>query len=115
MGASTRMFPAEVHRCPPVAKALHQAPSTARSRSASRMTTSGFFPPSSRVGRMRFLPATSPIQRPTLVEPVKANLLRSPSSMSSTSHCPVESLPPPKTRLITPGGRPASSKSLTKM
>jgi len=48
------------------------------------------------------------------VEPVKANFWKRPSSMSSTIHWPVEPFPPPKTTLRTPGGRPASSKSLAK-
>ena len=57
----TMAVPSDVHRWPAVPNPLNNAPSTARSRSASGMTTSGFLPPSSRHGVCRCRPASSPM------------------------------------------------------
>ena len=75
MSACTIAMPSEVHRWPAVPNPLNSAPSTARSRSASGITTSGFLPPSSRHGDCRCRPQSSPIRRPTSVEPVKPDLV----------------------------------------
>ena len=58
----------------------NSAPSTARSRSASSITTIGFLPPSSRHGDCRWRPHSSPILAPTALEPVKPTLSTSRSS-----------------------------------
>ncbi len=57
-----------------VPKPLNSVPSTARSRSASGITTSGFLPPSSRQGDWTWRPQSSPILDPTADEPVKPTL-----------------------------------------
>src|SRR5436190_1298682 len=49
------------------------------------MTTSGFLPPSSRQGDWRCRPHSSPIRRPTSVEPVNPTLSTSPRSSASAS------------------------------
>src|SRR5919112_1037744 len=67
----TITVPREVQRWPAVPKPENSAPSTARSRSASGMTTSGFLPPSSRQGDCMCLPQSSPIFLPTSEEPVQ--------------------------------------------
>ena len=100
-------LPRDVHRCPAVPNAPQYAPSTALSRFADGITTSGFFPPSSREHETRFRPHTSPIILPTSVEPVNEILLTLPSSTASTKCCPAP-LPFPWTRLMTPLGKPAS-------
>src|SRR5215203_1500934 len=76
----TITVPNEVQRCPAVPKPENRAPSTARSRSASGMTTRGFLPPSSRQGDCMCLPQSSPILFPTSEEPVKPTLSTSFSS-----------------------------------
>src|SRR5215204_5327414 len=81
----TITVPREVHRCPAVPKPENRAPSTARSRSASGMTTRGFLPPSSRQGDCMCLPQSSPILFPTSEEPVKPTLSTSPSSSAFSS------------------------------
>ena len=67
-----------MQRWPAVPKPLNSAPSTARSRSASSITTSGFLPPSSRHGLCRWRPQSSPIFAPTALEPVKPTLSTRP-------------------------------------
>src|SRR5215212_7109626 len=57
----TITVPKDVQRWPAVPKPENRAPSTARSRSASGMTTRGFLPPSSRQGDCMCLPQSSPI------------------------------------------------------
>ena len=59
-----------VHRWPVVPNADHRIPSTARSRSASRSTTTAFLPPSSRLTRLSSRPARSAMPRPVSDEPV---------------------------------------------
>src|SRR6266545_4960182 len=104
--SSTITVPSEVHRCPAVPNPLNRAPSTARSRSASGMTTRGFFPPSSRQGDWKCRPHSSPIRRPTSVEPVNPTLSTSPSSMARSN--PVNAVgPSASTMLKTPSGNPA--------
>ena len=55
-----------------VPKPPNSAPSTARSMSASGITTIGFLPPSSRHGDWKWRPHRAPISAPTALEPVKA-------------------------------------------
>src|SRR5215218_6061297 len=76
----TITVPSEVQRCPAVPKPEKRAPSTARSRSASGITTRGFLPPSSRQGDCMCLPQSSPIFLPTSDEPVNPTLSTRPSS-----------------------------------
>ena len=59
---ATITVPSDVQRWPAVPKPPNSAPSTARSRSASSMTTIGFLPPSSRHGVCRWRPHSSPIR-----------------------------------------------------
>ena len=60
-----------VHFCPAARNAPAYAASTARPRSASAMTTSGFWPPSSSCTRLPAAVAASRTRRPTATEPVK--------------------------------------------
>src|SRR5215217_6542529 len=107
----TITVPKEVQRCPAVPKPENRAPSTARSRSASGITTRGFLPPSSRQGDCMCLPQSSPILFPTSEEPVKPTLSTSfssrvrsnPSKAAGPSAC---------TTFRTPSGRPLAMKSL---
>jgi hypothetical protein len=88
---------------PALKKPLNRTPATAWSMSASRNTTLGLFPPSSRVtGRTRSAAARR-ISLPTAVLPVNEIL-----SMWGwrTRAAPVSG--PPLTTLTTPGGMPAS-------
>ena len=71
--------PSDVQRWPAVPKPENSAPSAARSRSASGITTSGFLPPSSRQGVCRCRPQSAPIWAPTSEEPVKPTFCTSPS------------------------------------
>ena len=104
--SSTITVPSDVHRWPAVPNPLNSAPSTARSRSASDMTTKGFLPPSSRQGDWRCRPHSSPIRRPTSVEPVNPTLSTSPSSSARSS--PANAVgPSASTMLKTPSGNPA--------
>ena len=106
----TITVPSEVQRCPAVPKPLKSAPSTARSSSASGITTSGFLPPSSRQGDCTWRPQSAPISEPTADEPVKPTLStsRSPSARSSPSKAVG---PSHSTRLRTPSGSPPWMKS----
>src|SRR3569833_2852673 len=63
-GAAAQLWPA-------LLKSDNTVHFTARSRSASSHTTSGFFPPISNDTFARRLPASSAMRRPTAVEPVK--------------------------------------------
>ena len=76
----TITVPRQVQRWPPVPKPENSAPSTARSRSALGVTTSGFLPPSSRHAVCRCRPVRAPISRPTADEPVKPTLSMKPAS-----------------------------------
>src|SRR6266540_533030 len=70
------------------------------------MTTRGFFPPSSRQGDWKCRPHSSPIRRPTSVEPVNPTLSTSPSSMARSN--PVNAVgPSASTMLKPPSGNPA--------
>ncbi len=73
-------------------------------RSASSNTTPAPLPPSSSSRRFMSRPATSPIARPTGVEPVKLTMS---TWRDATSAWPV-SAPDPVTTLTTPSGKPAS-------
>ena len=106
----TMAVPSDVHRWPAVPNPLNSAPSTARSRSASDMTTSGFLPPSSRHGVCRCRPASSPMRRPTWLEPVNPILSTTPSSSARSKPANVCS-PSASTRLHTPSGTPACNSS----
>ena len=74
------------------------------------MTTSGFLPPSSRHGRCRWRPHSSPTRRPTSDEPVKPTLSTTPASSAPARPSKV-SAPVACTTLSTPSGRPAWVKS----
>ena len=78
-------MPSDVQRWPAVPKPANSAPSTARSRSASSITTIGFLPPSSRHGDCRWRPQSAPISAPTADEPVKPTLSTSRSSSARSS------------------------------
>ena len=69
------------------------------------MTTSGFLPPSSRQGDWRCRPHSSPIRRPTSVEPVNPTLSTSPSSRACSSPWKATG-PSARTMLNTPSGTP---------
>ncbi len=74
------------------------------------MTMTTFLPPISRWTFLNEGAARSATVRPTSVEPVNDTTRTSSlASMASPT-----SLPPPVTRLTTPGGTPASSRILTK-
>ena len=77
--------------------------STARSMSASCVTISGLFPPSSKLRRLNVPASSLLISFPTSVEPVN-EILSTPSCR--TSRRPVSSSP--GIMLTTPGGKPAS-------
>ena len=76
--AWTITVPSDVQRCPAVPNPENSAPSTARSRSASGITTSGFLPPSSRHGFCRWRPASSPIRTPDRRRAGEADLVDEP-------------------------------------
>ena len=77
----TIAVPRDVQRWPAVPNPPNSAPSTARSTSASSITTIGFLPPSSRHGDCRWRPHSSPICEPTALEdPVKPTLSTRPRS-----------------------------------
>ena len=101
----TITVPSDVQRCPAVPKPENSAPSTARSSSASGITTSGFLPPSSRQGDCRWRPHSSPIFEPTADEPVKPTLSTSRSSSARSSPANADG-PSHWTRFSTPSGRP---------
>ena len=105
-------MPSDVQRWPAVPKPPNSAPSTARSMSASSMTTIGFLPPSSRHGDWMWRPHSSPIRVPTAEEPVKPTLSTSPCSSACSSPANV-SAPSACTRLSTPAGTPPAWNSLT--
>ena len=107
----TMTVPREVQRWPAVPKPENRAPSTARSRSASGMTTRGFLPPSSRQGDCMCLPQSSPILFPTSEEPVKPTLSTSPSSRAFSSPSKAAG-PSACTTFRTPSGRPPAMNSL---
>ena len=75
-----RRCPATCSAGPPSRSRRTARPRTARSRSASAVTTIGFLPPSSRHGDCRWRPQSAPISRPTALEPVKPTLSTRPSS-----------------------------------
>ncbi len=106
----TKTVPREVQRWPAVPKPLNSAPSTARSRSASGMTTSGFLPPSSRHGFCRWRPASSPILRPTSTDPVNPTLSMTPAAMPFSSPSKVCG-PSASTRFRAPSGNPPAQNS----
>src|SRR5712691_3046226 len=109
----TMAVPSDVQRWPAVAKPLNTAPATARSRSASGITTRGFFPPSSRQGDCRNRPHSSPSRRPTSVDPVNPTLSTTPSSRARSSPANVCG-PSASTRLNAPSGSPPCRKSCAK-
>ena len=78
---------------------------TAFSTSASSRMISAELPPSSRWARLRCRPASSPIDRPTAVEPVN-EMTRTCGSVTSASPTSL----PPGSIWSTPAGSPASSK-----
>ena len=103
--------PSDVQRWPAVPKPPNSAPSTARSTSASSITTIGFLPPSSRHGDCRWRPQSSPIFEPTALEPGEADLVdqtlvRAPARGPRT--CP---RPTPGTTFSTPPGTPPAWNS----
>ena len=102
----TITVPSDVHRWPAVPKPLNSAPSTARSRSASGITTSGFFPPSSRQADWRWRPQSSPIRRPTSDEPVNPTLSTTPASRARSRPSNVRG-PSASTSWNVPTGNPA--------
>ncbi len=108
----TIAVPSDVQRWPAVPKPPNSAPSTARSTSASSITTIGFLPPSSRHGDWTWRPHSSPILEPTALEPVKPTLSTSPSS-SALSSPPNVAAPSACTRLSTPPGTPPAWKMRT--
>jgi hypothetical protein len=61
----------ETHNWPALEKHARTAPSAARWMSASRRTSIGFLPPSSRLQPIRRSPACFATSRPVRVEPVK--------------------------------------------
>ena len=71
----TIAVPSDVQRCPAVPKPPNSAPSTARSTSASSITTIGFLPPSSRHGDWTWRPHSSPIFEPTALETGEPDLV----------------------------------------
>ncbi len=73
-------------------------------RSASSNTIPAPLPPSSSSSRFMSRPATSPMARPTGVEPVKLTMS---TSGEATSACPASG-DEPVTTLTTPAGKPAS-------
>ena len=105
----TTARPSDVQRWPAVPKPENSAPSTARSRSASSITTSGFLPPSSRHGFCRWRPQSSPILAPTALEPVKPTLSTRPASSARSRPAKVAA-PSACTRLSTPPGTPPAWK-----
>src|SRR5215208_1868716 len=106
----TITVPSDVQRWPAVPKPLNSAPSTARSSSASSMTTSGFLPPSSRHGDCRWRPHRAPISRPTSDEPVKPTLSTRRSSRARSRPANV-CAPSARTRFSTPSGTPPCRNS----
>src|SRR4051794_12569529 len=112
MDSCTIAVPSDVQRCPAVPKPANSAPSTARSMSASSITTIGFLPPSSRHGDCRWRPHSSPIFEPTALEPVKPTLSTRSSSSARSSPANV-SAPDACTRFSTPPGTPPAWNSLT--
>ena len=94
--------------CPVAAKMPETTPLAAASRSASSKTMFGDLPPSSRVTLAMWSAASFMTCLPVSVEPVKATL--STPGWRTRAH-PVVG-PKPVTTLKTPGGKPASSKSL---
>ena len=109
----TIAVPSDVHRWPAVPNPLNSAPSTARSRSASGITTSGFLPPSSRHGDCRCRPQSSPIRRPTSLDPVNPTLSIVPSASARSSPANV-CAPSASTIWNTPVGIPHRSTSCAK-
>ena len=71
-------MPSEVQRCPAVPKPENSAPSTARSRSALGVTTSGFLPPSSRQAVCRCRPVSAPISAADRRGPGEPDLVDQP-------------------------------------
>ena len=84
------------------------APSTAASRSASSKTRNGALPPSSMETRSRLPADSSARRRPTSVDPVNESFrVRGSCNSGRTSAPGLEVV----TRLSTPAGRPASSRT----
>ena len=108
-GFSTMTREQAVQRWPVVPKADHRMPSVARSRSASRRTTTAFLPPSSSETRLSRRAARSAIDLPVDEWPVNE---MTGTSGDSTIASPT-SEPDPVTRLTTPAGKPASAMSST--
>src|ERR1041384_409564 len=96
-----------VQRWPVDPNAPCAVPSTAISRSAASITTTGFLPPISHVTFARCAAACFATSPPTPHEPV--NDTARIAGLFTNSSPTV--LPPPYTRVITPFGIPASSKS----
>src|ERR1700722_11639345 len=87
-------------------KEPHAPAEAAAATSASARMTSAGLPPSSRCARLRCRAASSPMRRPTAVEPVKL-MIRTSGSVISAS--PTSG--PPGSTCSRPSGRPASSKT----
>src|ERR1035437_6476745 len=97
-----------VQRWPVVPNAPQSTPSSARSRSASSRTIIAFLPPISSDSRLCERPHSPPTLLPVSVEPV--------NDTRATSGCATIAAPAsplPCTRLMTSGGRPASSRIST--
>jgi hypothetical protein len=97
-----------MHVWPVAAKMPETTPLLVASRSASSKTMFGDFPPSSRLTFARWSAASFITPMPVCVEPVNATLS---TPGWRTRGLPVPS-PKPVITLTTPGGKPASSKSL---
>ena len=83
---------------------MKTAASSARSRSASANTMTGFLPPSSKWTRFRVGAPWAMIAEPVALSPTKATALMSGCSVSALP----ASSPSPCTVLTTPSGKPAS-------
>ena len=108
---ATITVPSDVQRWPAVPKPLNSAPSTARSRSASAMTTSGFLPPSSRHGDCRWRPQSAPISAPDRARAGEADLVDEAARRAPARGPAKVCGPSASTRFSTPSGRPACRKS----
>ena len=81
---------------------MNSTASSARSRSASSNTITGFLPPSSKCTRFRVGAPCAMISEPVLLSPTKPTALISGCSVSALP----ASSPMPCTMLTTPAGRP---------
>ena len=98
-----------VHRWPVVPKAPHSTPSSARSKSASSITSIAFLPPISSDSRLCIRPQVAPMIAPVSVEPVKEITV---IAGCSTIALPTTE-PSPCTSCTASGGSPASRRIST--